>query len=163
MRYVWLSVCKETEKGITQHYHRCTFFGSDPTGYSVKSETSYETMLDIMEYLHQYVPAMEIVGTFINSTDGHTKQCKAEKVRCILLGGDQLTVSRAKGCQRIRSDSITPRERLEGLQPVIEDWHAKGVFLELGTMITHVHISSDYLTSHIIVRVEETLISSFCK
>ena len=106
-----------------------------PLGIQLKSETSYETMLDIMKNLHQYVPVVEMVGTTIDTTDGHTKQCKTEMLHYTLLGGDQLTVSRAKGCQRIRCDSIMPSERLKGLQPVIEDWHAKGVFLEVGTMI----------------------------
>lgn len=42
-----------------------------------------------------------------------------------VLGGDQLTATRARGCQRIRSNSTRGKDRLEGLVPVVEDWHAK--------------------------------------
>ena len=40
-----------------------------------------------------------------------------------LFGGDQLTVARAIGAQRIRSNS-DGAGCLEGLIPVVEDWHA---------------------------------------
>lgn len=40
-----------------------------------------------------------------------------------------MTAARARGSQRIRSNSETGRARLEGLQPVVEDWHAKVVLL----------------------------------
>ena len=44
-------------------------------------------------------------------------------------GGDQMTVARTRGTQRIRSNAERGKERLEGLVPVIEDWHAKMCFL----------------------------------
>lgn len=40
-----------------------------------------------------------------------------------------MTAARARGSQRIRNNSETGRARLEGLQPVVEDWHAKVVLL----------------------------------
>ena len=40
-------------------------------------------------------------------------------------GGDQMTAARARGSQRVRSNSERGKDRLEGLQPVVEDWHAK--------------------------------------
>lgn len=42
-----------------------------------------------------------------------------------LAGGDQLTAARARGSQQIRCNSERGKDRLEGLQPVVEDWHAK--------------------------------------
>ena len=44
-------------------------------------------------------------------------------------GGDQLTAARIRGSQRIRSNSDSDLERLEGFTAVIEDWHAKVTFL----------------------------------
>ena len=41
-----------------------------------------------------------------------------------LLGGDQLTAARARGSIAARRDHQTRRERLQGLLPVAEDWHA---------------------------------------
>ena len=43
----------------------------------------------------------------------------------ILLGGDQLTAARARGTQAIRRTERTPANRLQGLIPVIEDWHVR--------------------------------------
>ena len=47
----------------------------------------------------------------------------------LLFGGDQLTAARARGAQRIRSNSERPLDRLEGLEGVCEDWHAKATRL----------------------------------
>ena len=63
--------------------------------------------------------------------DGNHNQYNIEQLHHTLLGDDQLTASCARVCQKFRSDCITPRQILEGLILVIEDWHAKGVFLEV--------------------------------
>lgn len=49
----------------------------------------------------------------------------------ILLGGDQLTVARARVSIGARQDHVTRRKRLEGLLPVVEDWHAKQCLLKV--------------------------------
>ena len=78
-------------------------------------------MLHIMDYLRApKCTNCVIEGTYLDSSDGLTKQCKTEKLHCILFGGDQLTVARATGCQRIGCDSIVPRDSLEGLQPACD-------------------------------------------
>ncbi len=40
-----------------------------------------------------------------------------------------MTAARARGSQRIQSNSERGKDRLEGLQPVVEDWHAKACLL----------------------------------
>ena len=40
-----------------------------------------------------------------------------------------MTVARTRGCKRIRCNAERGKERLEGFHALIEDWHAKGVFL----------------------------------
>ena len=47
----------------------------------------------------------------------------------LLFGGDQLTAARARGAIRQRQNSLTAKQRLEGLNPVTEDWHAKVVLI----------------------------------
>ena len=42
-----------------------------------------------------------------------------------LFGGDQLTVARARGAISIRSSHDEPEEQLNGLEPVLEDWHSR--------------------------------------
>lgn len=56
-----------------------------------------------------------------------------------------MTVARARGSKRIRSNAERGKERLEGLAPAIEDWHAKvcllGVSIEFGvTAAPEVHV-----------------------
>ena len=53
-------------------------------------------------------------------------------VHVYCTGGDQLTVARIRGSQRIRSNSEVDIERLEGFTAMIEDWHAKVAFLGVG-------------------------------
>ena len=54
----------------------------------------------------------------------------------LLFGGDQLTAKRARAGIRIRNNSTNSADRLEGLLPVAEDWHAKVVFLEVRSRLT---------------------------
>ncbi len=43
----------------------------------------------------------------------------------ILFDGDQLTVARVQGVIRQRQNSETAQGLMEGLIPVVEDWHAR--------------------------------------
>lgn len=54
-----------------------------------------------------------------------------------ISGGDQVTVARVQGSKRIGSKSERGQVALEGLEPVVEDWHAKVCLL--GVSI-HVYI-----------------------
>ena len=77
----------------------------------VKNETVGKDMLDIMETMHGYL-----------GKDYHADQC-------VLSGGDQLTCERQRASQRHVMCGNTRRERLEILEPVLEDWHALVAFL----------------------------------
>ena len=48
-----------------------------------------------------------------------------------LLGGDQLTVVRIRSTQALRDTLDSATERYEGLIPVIEDWHARVILLQV--------------------------------
>ena len=43
----------------------------------------------------------------------------------IYVGGDQMIAARVRGSQRIRNNSDTDVDRLEGVTGVRKDWHAK--------------------------------------
>ena len=77
-----------------------------PLGIILKNENVKPEMIEIMEGLNQYVPV---------SGD--------HQIHKLMFGGDQLTVSRARGCAELRINSDTPKGRLETLIPVAEDWH----------------------------------------
>ena len=101
-------------------------------GVSLKNETVYEDMIDIMENLHKYVPAVS-EEKFLDVPEVTAEPVTLRTVHFhkILFGGDQLTVARARGSQDIRDNSDSAEHSLQGLVPVIEDWHAKGVFLSV--------------------------------
>ena len=49
-----------------------------------------------------------------------------------------MTAARTRGCQRIGSNAERGKERLQGFNAFVEDWHAKGVLLGVGHV--HVHV-----------------------
>ena len=69
-----------------------------------KNETCNQDMHEIMRVLQSYL-----------GESFHGK---------VISGGDQVTCERQRGVQRHVMDSDTPSERLELLEPVVEDWHA---------------------------------------
>lgn len=81
-------------------------------------------MGQIMERLHAYVPTAKAEGTHTIPT-GHQVTFDDTKFHEILFGGDQLTIARARGAQVMRSTHDSAVCRLEGLVPVIEDWHTR--------------------------------------
>jgi L1 cell adhesion molecule like protein len=96
-------------------------------------------MIDILSHLQKYVPVnseeVELNDQEPDDVDVDVddEQVKVviDKFHYILFGGDQLTVERATGSQRVRSNECRGIDRLEGLIPVVEDWHAKVCFLKV--------------------------------
>ena len=85
-------------------------------------------MIDIMEHLQQYAPVASEVEKLSIPGVGE-REVHADKFYHLLFGGDQLTAKRARGSQHVRSNSLRGKDRLEGLKPVVEDWHAKVVYV----------------------------------
>ena len=84
-------------------------------------------MMDIVKALHHYVPMVEHIQEEVVDVDGVHEPVKIvqQQMHKILFGGDQLTVERARGIQRVRDNSDSASQRADGLVPVCEDWHAK--------------------------------------
>jgi len=82
-----------------------------------------------MDEIHEFVPSKTTVTCYSiddeEIEDGEVQAFIGETFHQILLGGDQLTVARCRGSAAARSDSDTRKQRLHGLIPVSEDWHAK--------------------------------------
>lgn len=88
-------------------------------------------MIEILLHLHKYVPS-KTVNRVVFLPDGEEVMNYTEqKYSITLLGGDQLTAARARGAQRIRSNSLKSEDRLEGILPVSEDWHTKMCLLQV--------------------------------
>lgn len=85
----------------------------------LKNENKLDEMVDILSELQRFVPTAE------GGSDGKTP------IHQVLFGGDQLTAKRARSAIRIRANSVTDADRLQGFIPVSEDWHTKVIFLEV--------------------------------
>lgn len=82
-------------------------------------------MAKILEEFHsKYVP-MELNEETVVLQDGSTRLVDDTHFHKLFLGGDQLTVARVRGTQSLRVTHDDSVERLAGIEPVIEDWHAR--------------------------------------
>lgn len=84
-----------------------------------KDENISDEMIDIMTFLHQFVPS-----------DG-------ESIKPVLCFGDELTCERLHNAQEDRRDSSTVTTRLEGLIGCIADFHAFGNFLGVRVFLSN--------------------------
>lgn len=94
------------------------------------NETAYEDMIQILTHAQKYVPSKTVKRNLVLPSK-NTISYEEEHYAVTLIGGDQLTVARARGAQRIRSNSTKSEDRLDGLLPVTEDWHAKMCLLQV--------------------------------
>ena len=77
----------------------------------MKNEAKHSDMLDIMTTLQNYLGS------------------GCDEAARVLSGGDQLTCERQVGSQHQMRCGNSPRQRLELLEPVLEDWHCLVAFL----------------------------------
>lgn len=86
-------------------------------------------MARIMAHLQQIVPVRSLNYTILDPSNDD----KAEVIEDTFtyFFGDQLTVERATESQINSNDEWRGVDRLEGLIPVIEDWHAKAIWRAL--------------------------------
>ncbi len=87
-------------------------------------------MVAILEHLHQYVPTSAVEGT-VEISGLSERKVIIDHFHYLLFGGDLMTEMRAGTARNIRSNSERGRDRLEGLLPVVEDWHSKVCLLEV--------------------------------
>ena len=80
----------------------------------MESENTTDGILKIMHHMHSYVPG--------HSTETPTK---------LLSAGDLLTCERETNCIEQQRNASTPCERLEGLMPVIADFHTIANFYQV--------------------------------
>ncbi len=74
-----------------------------------KNEQYEDDMVEILEWLHKYVPNESEIKQPVNT----------------LSGGDYLTFERHKGAQSAMQDAWTPSTRLKGFSLV--EWHSVSV------------------------------------
>ena len=88
------------------------------------NENKLDEMCEIIEELQKYVPSRpcQVKHPLPN---GEFCTVDEQAVHQILSGGDQLTSCCCRGAQSLCCNHESTLERLEGLIPVTEDWHAR--------------------------------------
>ena len=109
-----------------------------PHHQHLKDEKKLSDMVDILHERHKYVPMMRTTEFF--DIAGPSGCMGVEEINIchfhhILLGGDQFTVTRVCGSQSARKKMNNGRGCLEGLIPVIEDWHTKMCAMKVCTIL----------------------------
>ena len=79
----------------------------------------------------QYVPSIATVNGIVNPDTEDIVTIVSHKFHSILCGGDQLTVERIRGCKRTRNNANTGDDKLQGIEPVVEDWHSKVALIKV--------------------------------
>ena len=100
--------------------------------------------------LDQYVPTISTTLT-VDVNDTEQAEVVIDDFHPILAGGDMLTTARARGSQRVHKCGHRPKDRLEGVLPVCEDWHCKVVLLGV-SMHSHSH-SHKHTHTHTAVKI----------
>lgn len=101
-----------------------------PLGILHQNENKLDEMTMIMDHIQQYMPSRSI-HTSRTLPNSETFNEDKQYLHRILFGGDQLTVARTRGGIAIRQDHNFAEQKLDGLLPTIEDWHAKQCFLKV--------------------------------
>jgi len=107
----------------------------------MKNENKQDDMISIMEHLLRYVPAVTVDHSVVDPETEETVIISSQRLHPVLFGGDQLTTERVRGCRRTRSNATKTVEKLEGLIPVVEDWHSKVALLKVYACTHHNYIN----------------------
>ncbi len=62
-----------------------------------------------------------------------------------------MTAARIRGSKRVMSNSETDLDRLEGLSALVEDWHAKVIFLEVRQYLVYLTVLPLFNSLNLIV------------
>ncbi|XP_065917243.1 uncharacterized protein [Dysidea avara] len=94
-----------------------------PLGVINLNENKIDEMARIMDQIHRYVPTQtnNVTITFADSEE--TLTYTEYNFHPICCSGDQLTAAREHTAQSVRHHSENELDRLEGLVPVVDDWH----------------------------------------
>ena len=101
-----------------------------PLGVLLHNENKLDEMGKILSHYMSLVPTMALQQE-ISLPNGATIEIDNTQFFPILFGGDQLTVARIRGAQALRDTHDNAVDRLQGVIPVIEDWHARMALMKV--------------------------------
>ena len=116
-----------------------------PLGVLPLNENKNNEMVEIMLHAHQYVPTRSKIKQ-VDVLTGETASVTEVQMHSVMFGGDQLTAARARGAKKSRANSTTLDKCLSGLEPYVQDWHAKVIFLEVRNMLLCITVKGESFT-----------------
>ena len=99
-------------------------------GVLLHNENKLDEMSHTLHHYMQLVPTVVADG-FLVLTNGSKIPFDDTRFNTKLLGGDQLTVVRVRSTQALRDTLDNAVQQYEGIVPVVEDWHARVVLLQV--------------------------------
>ncbi len=107
-------------------------------GVLLHNENKLDEMSKILDHLMKFVPTLPKEGE-ISLPDAASKVTFDDtRFFKILLGGDQLTAARVRGTQALRVTQDKACDRLQGLIPVVEDWHSRMALVDVSDLLQFV-------------------------
>lgn len=103
-----------------------------PLGVELLNENKVDEMSAIMKNIHKYIP--KAVHSVLY--EGEEGAIDEEFFQGMLFGGDQLTVCRSRGAQAARCNDDEAIDRLDGITPVAEDWHARLTLMRVWCLVS---------------------------
>ena len=101
-----------------------------PLGVLLLNENKLDEMSQILTKYMELVPTLPAEGHHV-LPNRSVIDFDDTRFFSILFGGDQLTVARIRGAQSLRDTHDKAIHRLEGVLPVIEDWHTRMTLLKV--------------------------------
>lgn len=98
------------------------------------NENKLDEMGHILDHYMTLVPTVEVRGQ-LTIPGGSILDFDASRFFQTLFGGDQLTVARIRGVQALRDTQARRMDKYEGLEPVVEDWHARMTVMKVSWLI----------------------------
>ena len=99
-------------------------------GVLPKNENVSSEMVEIMSHYHQYVPMTEFNDTEVLEGSGEQiNMINSVTLQCVFMWRSTNCIARARLAKNVRDNAESPSEQLEGLIPVVLDWHAKQALL----------------------------------
>ena len=101
-----------------------------PLEVLLHNENKLDEMGKILEHYMTLVPTTTALGHY-SLPSGDIMEFNNTRFHQILFGGDQLAVARIRGTQALRDTQDKPTDRLEGVSPVVEDWHTRMTLMKV--------------------------------
>ena len=102
-----------------------------PLGVLLKNENKQEDMISILEHLTQYVPYTTKEDLLYDEIANEMVPLVQHEFHKIIVGGDQLTVERIRGCQKNRSNANEAIQTFKCFCSAVEDWHSEVALLKV--------------------------------